>query len=683
MANPISKTELINASTDANSLSVVTNGDDVTNVTSRLGRVYPTIAKLFKGFRDSAAVVLTQIGYAVPVTYASAIVLTSPNQTVSYNGVVYAPISNQLPFTTSGTFETAKFRVIQGVTAGDLIPLQTGITLATTQATAAGLAAATANAGLAGLVDASRQSLFTVQPNKSIVAPDGSRFVIRGVTMFDYLFIGHEPRVNYLYRSIYNPPGKGTGTGISEPTYYARWSYINTANVIAQLTKAKGVGINLVRVAVEPAIMLATTSYVDPSDGLTYPADLTMLDDIIKQAGILGLVVQLQNANDMVPVADNVIFLRQIADRYKAFPWVWINPANELNGGNGSGDVNNIPVWTSTMVQYMDALRQPLPSGGRFLNPVIVNPPYYGNNLNGVVSILNTNPSFRDDPNMLVGIHIYAFAGENDFRTTRLPTEVTQWFQYLDQFCIFIDEVGIDNFAGRYDPNIDPSIPSVNPTAWGQMQNWAGDFLRWSWEQSTLNNMNGLTGFMWYAWIPGLVMHDDNTMLRMDGTWTTWGNIFVGNYSSHPVRRLDMRRSLGADFDTGAWSTGDIVDGSITNAKLAADWLTYAPTVTATSGAISAVTATGRWIQVGKVLFFQVTISLTTNGTGAGALLVTLPSSPVGASHACSGIQVVNNFACAVRTTQGVEHCTVYKYDGSYPGASAAQFILTGAYEVA
>lgn len=530
-----------------------------------------------------------------------------------------------------------------------------------------------------------KPNLFTVQPNKTINAPDGSRFVVKGVTMFDYLFVSQEVRANYLYRTIYSPAGKGAAFGISEPTYYARYSYIDTANVIAQLKKAVSVGINLIRVAVEPAIMYATVPYLDASDGKTYPSDLTMLDDIIKQAGKLGVVVQLQNANDSVTIADNVAFLRQLADRYCTNPWVWINPANELNAANGSGNVNNVSVWTSTTVQYMNALRGTLPSGNKFPNPVVINPPNWGNNLTGVVSTLNSNAAFNTDSNLIIGIHVYALAGEANFRTTRLPTEITNWYQYIDQYCIIIDEVGIDNFAGRYDPNIDPSIPSVDAVAWGKLQTWAIDFLGWCWEQSTLHNLNGLTGFMWYAYIPGLSMHDDNTMLRSDGTWTTWGGIYKNNYSAHAMRRLDYRRSLGADYATGAWSTGDFVDGSITNVKLAAGWTAYTPTVTAGTGSLTTVSATGRWIQIAKLVTFQIFINLTTNGTGATSLIATLPSAPgnvAGGSHACNGLQIVNNFNCGVRTTQGTQQITIYKYDGTYPGATGAQFLISGSYEV-
>ena len=70
--------------------------------------------------QDAADLVLSSAGYAPPVAYAAGIILTLQTQTVSYNGDTYAPKQSELPFTTSGTFETAKFRLIQGVASADL-----------------------------------------------------------------------------------------------------------------------------------------------------------------------------------------------------------------------------------------------------------------------------------------------------------------------------------------------------------------------------------------------------------------------------------------------------------------------------------------------------------------------------------------------------------------------------------
>lgn len=62
-----------------------------------------------------ANALLDSLGYTPPVAYSGGISVTYSNQTVEYNGNIYAPKSADIPFTTSGTFETSKFRlVLQG-----------------------------------------------------------------------------------------------------------------------------------------------------------------------------------------------------------------------------------------------------------------------------------------------------------------------------------------------------------------------------------------------------------------------------------------------------------------------------------------------------------------------------------------------------------------------------------------
>ena len=48
MATPITFTQLQNASADAQTLEVVVNGDENTDVTTRLGNTYPTLDKALK-----------------------------------------------------------------------------------------------------------------------------------------------------------------------------------------------------------------------------------------------------------------------------------------------------------------------------------------------------------------------------------------------------------------------------------------------------------------------------------------------------------------------------------------------------------------------------------------------------------------------------------------------------------
>jgi len=378
--------------------------------------------------------------------------------------------------------------------------------------------------------------MFKVQPNKTI-ALNGQRFIARGVQMFDYLLCSFESgRTNYNYRKIYSPSWAHPTTTVSEPTYHAREQYRDSDYVKAQILKAFNMGANLIRVNIEPAIRYATSSYVDHVDGLTYPPDIDMLDIIINHASDLGVAVQLQNSNDTGSIGENSTFLAWLADRYKNQWNVWINPANELNGmNNGGTNVNNHTLWQTTMVSHVNAIR-----GAGFTNPICLDPCGWGERLDLVVGYLNTNPVFRDDENLIIQPHYYPAIGEGNFRTAKLPTANGYWVNYINSHCILVGEVGIDNLAGRLDPNLDAGIPSVNLGNWGNAQAAVVDFLKWANEQTLFTSFNGVIGHMWQAYIPGLGYHDDNSMHRSDGSRSTWGTIYRNNFLSPPVFNLSQ-----------------------------------------------------------------------------------------------------------------------------------------------
>lgn len=377
---------------------------------------------------------------------------------------------------------------------------------------------------------------YQVLSNKTIRGADGNRFIVRGVTMFDYLLDSFETRSNYNFRERQFPAGKGAAYGISEPTYFARSVYVNAAHIRQTLKTAWNNNVNLIRVAVEPAVMYASVSYVDPADGLTYPSDPDMLDDIIAAAGELGMVVQLQPVNDNSLTADNVTFLSWLGNRYLNTGHVWIDTANEVNGyANGAVDVHNASIWAAEVRQYMLAIR----SSG-FKNPVCVDLPSWSSRIDTVYNTLTTDTAFSKDPNMILQIHYYPAPGETDFRTARLPVVLSQWVNYIGQFCIVVGEVGIDNLAGRYDPNLDPGVPSVNVTAWEQMKASSRDFLTWCRDKTKLTSFSGVIGTMWTAYVYNMTTHDDNSMRQgglpyYDADWSMWGTIFRDRYLSPPV----------------------------------------------------------------------------------------------------------------------------------------------------
>lgn len=378
---------------------------------------------------------------------------------------------------------------------------------------------------------------YCVAPNKTIRGPDGKRFIVRGVQMFDYVFVSFETsRTDWRFRELHYPAGTGAAYGVSEPTDYRGRNWISAENVEAQIRLAFQCGANLLRVGVEPAIMFTPTS-VDYVDGLTYPSDLDMLDTVINTAASYGVVVQLQNCNDNVPTADNLDFMRFLAARYYDTENVWINPANEINGvTNGAADVNNATIWQAEMRQYVLALREDipgLPAGTKYRNPICVDLPGWSERLDLAYTALTTDSAFSD-PNIIIQPHYYPNPGESNFKVDRLTQMSARWAQWMGSFCIMVGEVGIDNFAGRYDPNLDPSVASLNTTTWAQMQSAVTGFLQWCNEQ-TAGSFNGCIGHMWGSYVPGLSRHDDNSMRRNDGTWATWGNIYRDKFLCPPA----------------------------------------------------------------------------------------------------------------------------------------------------
>lgn len=134
--NPVGSVDPKDLYDNAQNLDNIVNGSEH-SYADRLGVARRSLA----GIDAAADAVLSGLGYAPPVTYAAGISLTLTTQTVEYNGEVYAPKLSALPFTTGGTFDPAKFRVIQGVLASDL--------------------AATGGAALVGADDGASGSLWT------------------------------------------------------------------------------------------------------------------------------------------------------------------------------------------------------------------------------------------------------------------------------------------------------------------------------------------------------------------------------------------------------------------------------------------------------------------------------------------------------------------------------------------
>ena len=111
------------------------------------------------------------------------------------------------------------------------------------------------------------------------------------------------------------------------------------------------------------------------------------------------------------------------------------------------------------------------------------------------------------------------------------------------------------------------------------------------------------------------------------------------------------------------------------------DWQTWTPTVAATAGAITAYTInSARYAVYGKMVVVHVAVTIDNNGTGAGAVTITLPFTAVvnggvlaGSERAVTGTMLQGH--CSSTT------CNVTTYNNLYPAAATYKLVLSGVYE--
>ena len=107
------------------------------------------------------------------------------------------------------------------------------------------------------------------------------------------------------------------------------------------------------------------------------------------------------------------------------------------------------------------------------------------------------------------------------------------------------------------------------------------------------------------------------------------------------------------------------------------------PTVTSGSGTLTTATAAVEGQSVGGRFEFTATVTITTNGTGATNIQLTLPFSAaentaVGGTRL--GVATPDGLAARVNTA-GV--LIIALYDGTYPGADGYTLIVSGSYRKA
>lgn len=114
-------------------------------------------------------------------------------------------------------------------------------------------------------------------------------------------------------------------------------------------------------------------------------------------------------------------------------------------------------------------------------------------------------------------------------------------------------------------------------------------------------------------------------------------------------------------------------------------WTAYTPTVTAGTGTLTTVSATGFYYATGKLCIVRAHINLSNNGTGSGVLNCTMPFTAINDKNQVGNFreQVVTGKQGTVNLTLNTATAGLRYYDNTYPGANSTEFALSITYEVA
>lgn len=110
---------------------------------------------------------------------------------------------------------------------------------------------------------------------------------------------------------------------------------------------------------------------------------------------------------------------------------------------------------------------------------------------------------------------------------------------------------------------------------------------------------------------------------------------------------------------------------------------TYTPTVTAGSGTFTTTSATGRFYTIGKLVFFEATVTITTVGTAGGAVIVGLPAT----TNASGGVTsfaghetAINGKMLTAISSASTSVMAVTNYDATAAIGAGFVLVVSGSY---
>ena len=162
------------------------------------------------------------------------------------------------------------------------------------------------------------------------------------------------------------------------------------------------------------------------------------------------------------------------------------------------------------------------------------------------------------------------------------------------------------------------------------------------------------------------------------------GNVTVAGTINGGTLTVSGAASVGNLTTTGTVPTwNQNTTGTAANLSATA-WTAYTPTVRAGSDSFNSVSAAGRYIQIGKTVFFDVLITIVDRGTAGGYITLTYPVAPssstffVGAAREKQATGIMGQVFYFDTVNMFIQ-----KYDGTFLGASGQTVAVSGTYEAA
>lgn len=120
------------------------------------------------------------------------------------------------------------------------------------------------------------------------------------------------------------------------------------------------------------------------------------------------------------------------------------------------------------------------------------------------------------------------------------------------------------------------------------------------------------------------------------------------------------------------------------NVSALASWTAYTPVWSSDGGAFGGLSSSGRYLTMGKTMFYEVSGSITSVGIASGTAYFTLPIGTSASAVIGNGKDVgLTGKALSGQINNGSTQVAVQFYDGSSPIAKNALLVLNGIYETA